>query len=493
MIFGDDTLMLVAHETEDERILGTASVVLDIGAYTDLLGEFGRLAVHPDARGRRIGTLLMEGRLERVRDRLHVGVTEARVEHSYSQRIAAKNGFASVGFLPMKVKMATRREHVALMIHYFGHALDLRRNNPRIIPEVYRLAGAAMEHVGIVNDLIVDERSAPYPYGGGYEVRELTTDGYSDLLRIERGRVRRREVFGPLRLHYGVFKLRAADSSYLIAGENGQIAGAVGFTHDPFENNVRVFELIALEDDSIRFLLGELVARSRGELGAAMIEIDVGADAPRMQRTLLELGFVPGAYVPAMAFHHVERRDVVKFVLLLEPLDLGTIALIPEAQAIADVVLATFTQRHIVPRIRELADRVALFKGLNEEQVQRLAGIAEHDRFEAGSRIFDHGEPSGEMYLILKGAVDIRMPGQAEPVGTVEGGECLGEVGLLTGLDHTAAADVRSQVEAGIVTRERLNELVRQRPDIGVVLYRNLALGLGDKLHRTDLGQVEED
>jgi len=28
--------------------------------------------------------------------------------------------------------------------------------------------------------------------------------------------------------------------------------------------------------------------------------------------------------------------------------------------------------------------------------------------------------------------------------------------------------------------------LVRQRPDVGVVLYRNLALGLGDKLRRAD-------
>jgi hypothetical protein len=35
-----------------------------------------------------------------------------------------------------------------------------------------------------------------------------------------------------------------------------------------------------------------------------------------------------------------------------------------------------------------------------------------------------------------------------------------------------------------------LIDLVRQRPDIGVVLYRNLARGLGEKLRRTDLGRV---
>ena len=50
----------VAQDEADGRILGTASVVFDIGAHSDLIGEFGRLAVHPDARGRGVGKLLMD-------------------------------------------------------------------------------------------------------------------------------------------------------------------------------------------------------------------------------------------------------------------------------------------------------------------------------------------------------------------------------------------------------------------------------------------------
>jgi hypothetical protein len=37
----------------------------------------------------------------------------------------------------------------------------------------------------------------------------------------------------------------------------------------------------------------------------------VSAHAPRMQRTLIELGFLPVAYLPALVFHDVERLDVV--------------------------------------------------------------------------------------------------------------------------------------------------------------------------------------
>lgn len=486
MIFGDDTLVLVAEHEETKKVLGTASVVLDIGAYTDLLGEFGRLAVHPDARGHGVGTLLMRGRLERVRDRLHVGITEARVVHPFSQKIAEKHGFAAVGFLPMKVKMEGRREHVCLMVQHFDPALELRRNNPRIVPEVYRLAGTAMEHVGLASDVVVDEEAAPYPASGQYEIREMSADGYSDLLRIERGRVRKREVYGPLQLHYGLFKLQANRSNYLIAcDEEGNVAGAIGFTVDSWEKDVRVFELISLEDDAVRFLLRELVRRCREELGVVLIEIDVGANAPRIQRTLLELGFVPAAYVPAMAFQRVERRDVVKFVKLHAKLDVGEVSLVASARPIADLVLESFQERAIEPRISEVLDRMDLFQGLNEEQVQRVAAISGYQRFEAGEAVFRSEEPGEEMFLVLTGEVSVRMPGGDE-VGVVGPGECLGEIALLTRKDHYCAGIASEPVEAGILTREDMRELVRLRPDIGVVLYRNLALGLGDKLHRTD-------
>jgi hypothetical protein len=56
-----------------------------------------------------------------------------------------------------------------------------------------------MEHCGLPCDAIVDEESAPYPPADGFDLQELTTEGYSALLRMERGRVRRREIFGPPR------------------------------------------------------------------------------------------------------------------------------------------------------------------------------------------------------------------------------------------------------------------------------------------------------
>src|SRR5262249_41561303 len=431
MIYSEDSLILVAEDTDTGEVMGTASVILEIGAYSDLVGEFGRLAVHPKARQRGIGKQLMAERLRLVQDRLHVGLIEGRVAHPFTLRIAEAQQFAVVGFLPLKM-LLRRRGSRALLVRYFGNPLELRSNHPRVIPEVYPLAHLAMENCSLALDAIVDEESAPYPYRDDFQVQELTTEGYTALLRIERGRVRHREIFGPVRLHYGFFKLQARKSKYLIAREEGRIAGAVGFTLDPVEKAARLFELIALHDHVIRFLLSELERSCREDWGVHYIEVDVSAYAPRMQRTLLELNFLPAAYVPALVFAEVERLDVVKMVRLVAPLQQATVQLSPRAQAMAEVVLRGFTSLSVLPRIAQAVQQVALFAGLNPEQIHRLAGVCGLKSFTAGEVIFTQGQADQEMYLLLEGEVGVSVAGSSLSVGTVGAGECLGEMALLT-------------------------------------------------------------
>ncbi len=492
LIFSDETLMLVAEDTDHVRIVGTASVILEVGAYTDLVGEFGRLAVHPDYQRRGIGTQLLEQRLLSVRNRLHVGLIESRVTHPFTQAIALKQGFAPVGFLPLKYTFGKARESMGLLLQLFGRGRELRRNNPRIVPEIYQLAATALEACRVSVDVIVDEESAPYPYGQGFTVNELTTEGYSRLMRIERGRVRNREIFGPMRLQYGYFKLISHHSKYLVAREGGHIVGAIGFTLERLDRIVRVFELISLRDEVILFLLAELEERCRDEWDISYIELDVSADAPRMQRSALQLGFVPVAYAPALAFVDVERVDLVKFAKLLIPMDLGPMMLIPPVTDTAELVLSAFRRREVLPRLGEVVDRVGLFAGLEEEQLTRLAASCQYTKFEEGAEVFHQGETCEEMYLLLDGEVSIHIDDRDHPIGKVRAGECLGEIAVLTGGEHSATARAATPVEAGVLTKKDLQSLVRLRPGIGVVLYRNLARGLGEKLRRADLDILNE-
>jgi len=484
LVYSPDSLILVAEDTETGCVVGTASVDLEVGAHADLVGEFGRLAVHPDYRQHGIAKLLMSERLNRVKDRLQVALIEARVANPHSSRVAEAHQFAVVGFLPLRW-LLRERESLALFVRYFGHSLDLRKNHPRVIPEVYPLAHLALENCSITPDLIVDENAPAYPPGAVFELQELTTEGYTPLLRIERGRLRRREIFGPARLHYGIFRLQSRNSRYLIAREQGRIAGAVGFTLDPLDKSVRIFELICLQDNVIRFLLSELERLSRETFGSSHVEVDVNAYSPRMQRTLVELGFLPVAYLPALVFHEVERLDIIKMIRMLIPPDVSTEKLTPRTKALADLVLRQFISRRVLPRIEQAVQELSLFCGLSDEQVARLAGVCAVARFKPRETIFREGTDSSEMHLILKGEVEITVDARPGVLGTVKKGECLGEMSLLASAFHSATARALSEVETAVLSHRDLTELIRLRPDIGLCIYKNLAMGMGEKLKRS--------
>jgi CRP-like cAMP-binding protein/GNAT superfamily N-acetyltransferase len=482
LVYSEDNLLLVAVD-EADRVLGTASVVLEIGAYSDLVAEFGRLAVHPDARNKGVGGLLMDERLCRVRDRLQVALIDARVTHPFTLKIAEAHGFAPVGFLPL-VWQLRERESLLILARYFGNSLELRKNHPRVIPEVAPLAHLALEHCRIAPDPIVDEDASAYPPGWIFQLQDLTTEGYTPLLRIERGRVRRREIFGPLRLHDGMFLLQARRSRYLIAREDGRLVGAIGFTHSPADRTVRVFELIALHDGVVRFLLTDLERACREEWNVCFIEADVSAYAPQMQRTLIELGFLPAAYIPALAFHETERLDAVRMVRLFLRPEVDTDAFPPRSRAMADVVLRAFLSRSALPRIVAAIRGLSLCAGLDEEQVHRLAGVCVPMTFAPGDVIFREGQPGGAMHLLLSGEVAVTLSGALAPLATVRTGECLGELSLLTREAHSATATAMTAIETAVLGAQDLAELVRLRPDIGLVIYRNLATEIGRKLKR---------
>jgi CRP-like cAMP-binding protein/GNAT superfamily N-acetyltransferase len=481
MIYSDNSLALVAEDPAG-KIVATASVVIDVGAYSDLVGEFGRLVVHPNSRGRHIGHRLMSERIKQVGPYLHIGFADNRVAHTRSQQISLAHGFAPVGFLPIH-----NGESVALFVRHFGEALKLRRNHPRVAPQVCGLGQRALKACGIEADAIVDEMSPPYALDEGFEIEEMNARGYATLLRFERGRVKNPEIFSRARLHFGLRTLESHNTSYLLARRGGHLVGAVGYAHDAqLDHAVRIFELVAADDHPIRFLLKELMRRSREEWRVDYVEVDVNAHAPRMQKTLLELGFVPVAYLPASVFHHVERLDTVRMQRFYVPVHTNGLQLIDEAKPVFEMVVRNLNTRAIQPKLAQLLPATRLGKHLNREQVARLSTLFETVTFDDGDTIVKRGERDARLYILLSGTAQVYAGSPPEAVGSVGEGELLGEVSLLRKTPHTATAIAEGRVEAAAVRQNDLNELLQQRCDIGVVLFRNLATGLSSKLSRTD-------
>jgi GNAT superfamily N-acetyltransferase len=483
-VYSDNYLFLVA--TDGDVVLGSASVYFDTGSYTDLLGEFGRLVVNPDYRERGIGSMLMRERIRFANQRLHFGLANTRTRHPFAQNISYKHGFQPIGFLPL-ASLFDDRESTAVMGQLFRGAKDLRRNHPKIIPEVFPLAAKVLSGLGLPNDLLVIEDADSYPMHEEYQVEELAETGLPYLLRIERGRLKRRQVFGNLMLSHGYFALQAKEAQYLVARQDEIIVGAIGYVYDQVGKTIKIVELIDVDDAVGGFLLRELDRRAREELDVAYAEVAVSAYWPRIQRTLDQLGFCPAAYCPSYVFHGMERLDAIRMAKLYIPFEIGPIKLIPPVEEIFNIVVPGFLAKRVGIQVDEFTRSVSIFKGLIDAQLRSISGICRVVNFKAGDVIFHEEDVNRNLYMVLSGEVDILMGPDRVSVGKVLAGDVLGEISLVGETPHSATAVVVRDGQFIVLTHGDFRNLIQRYPRIGMTVMHNIARSLGDKLKTLDI------
>ncbi|GJM40755.1 MAG: hypothetical protein DHS20C20_10370 [Ardenticatenaceae bacterium] len=483
-IYQDSYLFLLAEL--DSQVVGTASVYFEVGAYADLCGEFGRLAVDPNYRGKGVGSALMEERLAFANRRLHFGLTECRTAHPYAQQISEKFGLQPIGFLPQKV-LLDDRESLVMMAKPFGPAHQLRCNNPRVIPEAFFVGQLALKNMGFQSDLIAVDDADGYPIGKGFKVEELTESGLPYLLRIERGRLSQRHVFGNLQLSYGLFLLESRNVRYLVAREDERIVGAIGFTVDPIGHSIKILELIDLRDDVAGFLLKELDSWAKEIYKAEYIEITVSAYWPDIQRTLSNLGFVPVAYCPSFVFHEVERLDTLKMAKLYVPLNIDQAELTPASREIFELVRAGFEEKRVGISVNETTRHMAIFEGLEEGELSKIAGLCSVMQKGAGETVLQAGETGDVFYMVMEGEMDILSPDGSHSVGKVTAGDFLGEIALVSRQPYTATAVAATNVQLVALKYQDFENLINRHPRIGLRVMRNIAISVGEKLRLLNL------
>jgi rhodanese-related sulfurtransferase len=105
-------------------------------------------------------------------------------------------------------------------------------------------------------------------------------------------------------------------------------------------------------------------------------------------------------------------------------------------------------------------------------------GDLERRRFKAGELIFKEGDdPHGEAYLIHAGAVEIRrtFDGEHRLLNTMGDGQLLGEMALFREGPRSADAIAQTEVELLVIKNERLDWLIRNRPQLTIEVLRRLS------------------
>jgi hypothetical protein len=127
--------------------------------------------------------------------------------------------------------------------------------------------------------------------------------------------------------------------------------------------------------------------------------------------------------------------------------------------------------------IDEALARTPLLRSLREEQLARVTATAQQRTAEPGETIVAQWDSSREFYLILDGAVEVRVDG--EKVRDLGPGDFFGEIAALDwgasfGYPRLASVTATSRAWLAALPAPTLNELVREAPGVDRQIRRAL-------------------
>jgi len=137
---------------------------------------------------------------------------------------------------------------------------------------------------------------------------------------------------------------------------------------------------------------------------------------------------------------------------------------------------------------------VALFQGLTDEQIEKVAAICREETYQKGQVILQERSVGDEMYVITQGMVEILLePGRVTPealaapeptpILSLGKGQVFGEMGLVDqGARSATVRCVADDTRLLAIRRDDFMRLCEEDPRIGYVVMRNIAADLSFKL-----------
>jgi CRP-like cAMP-binding protein len=131
---------------------------------------------------------------------------------------------------------------------------------------------------------------------------------------------------------------------------------------------------------------------------------------------------------------------------------------------------------------------VPIFHGLTSRQLARVMLAMQKRTYSAGELLFEEGQVGKAVFLIKSGQIELSRKGPTGPrsLGVLGAGQMFGEMALLEQMQRTASATVVEDGEIFLLYTATLEALIRDHPQIGVKLLRNMAIMLSALLRKTN-------
>lgn len=138
--------------------------------------------------------------------------------------------------------------------------------------------------------------------------------------------------------------------------------------------------------------------------------------------------------------------------------------------------------------IREHLRQMKFLAGLTDTAIHQLAKLVTHVSYAGNQAIFEQGAPREVSVLIHAGAVAVEKDVNGRPVRlvTLGPGDAVGEGLLLDDAPHGTTARTLAPTEAYVLTRERVQEMVKENATLYAALVGRAARAISQRLAATD-------
>jgi signal-transduction protein with cAMP-binding, CBS, and nucleotidyltransferase domain len=120
-----------------------------------------------------------------------------------------------------------------------------------------------------------------------------------------------------------------------------------------------------------------------------------------------------------------------------------------------------------------------VFQSLSIEQSHALSEFSALKQLESGETVFKYDVKAGHIYMLMKGAVELRLPAQQNDfsmvISKVEIGELFGLSPLLDSPRYTTTAECTAATEVLSIEARPLRELLRQNQHVGFEIINQVA------------------
>lgn len=136
-----------------------------------------------------------------------------------------------------------------------------------------------------------------------------------------------------------------------------------------------------------------------------------------------------------------------------------------------------------------------IFEQLTPTQLEMVANICREERYAAGDVIFEQESNSKELYVIIRGEVEILLSPTTGPLATeqhqiavLRHGQSFGEIALVDeGLRSATARAIQKDTRLLVIPREKFLMLCETYPQLGYRVMANLAADLATKIRNADM------